>query len=403
MDKHISCLQDFYIGLNQQEDCLITDVFVPDINQTNLPVMVSVHGGGYQTGFGSMMSFRSFSEMKNIIVVTFNYRLSTQGFLCLGTENIPGNAGIKDQVALLRWVNRNIANFGGNPNDVTVIGCSAGGSSVDLLTVSSITKGLFQKVIVDSSAHLSPYSVQIDPIGHAKIHARRLNFTNLDDIVALENFYLDTPWDVLLHGTATVFNENIMLGFTPCIEKDFGQERFLDDAPFNIISRGDNIRYPMIYGFTDLEGLLFLKAFYEWKSRMNEKFSDFLPGDLEFENDDIKEEVGRQAKATYFNNLPVNNNTIMNFLNYYMDTQLVYSILRSVEIQNQIGNTNMYLHYFKFYDENSAPVPDTDYRGATHCSQMFIVTDSNETNVTEEWLNMKSLMTDIYYNFVTTG
>ncbi|KAJ0181320.1 hypothetical protein K1T71_003405 [Dendrolimus kikuchii] len=402
VNRNITCVQGLPVPY-QQEDCLIADVFVPDTNQTNLPVMVSVHGGAYQGGYGAVMAFRDFSVMKNVITVTFNYRLSVHGFLCLGTENIPGNAGMKDQVALLRWVNRNIASFGGNPNEVTIMGCSAGGSSVDLLTISKSTRGLFQKAIVESSVHLSAYSVQIDPIENAKIHARKLNFTDVDDIDALEFFYLNTSWDILLYGTFFMNNENTLVAFSPCVEKDVGQEIFLHDAPFNIVSGGEYTRYPMIYGFTDLESSLFLNSFYGWQTRMNNNFSEFLPGDLEFDSVDIREEVGRLAKAMYFNNLSVNNDTILGFVDYYTDILFAYSVMRSVELQNQVGNTSIYLHFYSFYDESITPVPHTDYRGAEHCAQMYMVTDSNQTTMTEEWLNMKNRMSDFYYNFITTG
>ncbi|CAB3245209.1 unnamed protein product [Arctia plantaginis] len=79
-----------------------------------------------------MLKAKNLLKYKDLIVVTFNYRLGIHGFLCLGTENIPG---MKDQLALLKWIQQNIAAFGGNPKDVTIAGYSAGSISVDLLTI----------------------------------------------------------------------------------------------------------------------------------------------------------------------------------------------------------------------------------------------------------------------------
>ncbi|XP_028028435.1 LOW QUALITY PROTEIN: bile salt-activated lipase-like [Bombyx mandarina] len=151
-----------------QEDCLVMNIFVPDTEQENLPVMVDIHGGAYYSGLGNAHRFTDFAALNNVIVVTFNYRIGLLGFLCLGTEKIPGNAGMKDQITALRWVKRNIATFGGDPNDVTITGCSAGGSSVDLLLVSKMSEGLFNRAIPDSGSNLGSFTVQFDPIANSK-------------------------------------------------------------------------------------------------------------------------------------------------------------------------------------------------------------------------------------------
>ncbi|KAG6463797.1 hypothetical protein O3G_MSEX014081 [Manduca sexta] len=170
-----------------QEDCLVANIFVPDTNITNLPIAVNVHGGGYVLGSGSMIQFTNFVKNNNMILITFNYRLGAYGFICLGTENIPGNAGLKGQASLLRWVNQNIAQFGGNPNDVTVMGCSTGGISADLLTMSNMTNSLFHKAIPESGCTYGAIAIQYAD------YARLLNYSNIDSIEALEEFYLTVP------------------------------------------------------------------------------------------------------------------------------------------------------------------------------------------------------------------
>lgn len=172
--------------LRQQEDCLITNIYVPDTEESNLPVVVEIHGGAYQIGYGDMSSPLNLIKTGKIFFVNFNYRLGPHGLLCLGTTDVPGNAGMKDQVALLRWVQRNIASFGGNPNDVTISGCSAGGSSVDLIMISKLAKGLFHKANVGSGSSTASFSVQVDPIANAKMIAKKLNFTDVVSVEALE-------------------------------------------------------------------------------------------------------------------------------------------------------------------------------------------------------------------------
>ncbi|KAK3923637.1 Venom carboxylesterase-6, partial [Frankliniella fusca] len=104
-----------------------------------LPVMVYVHGDGFLTGSGWKYG-PEFLLDRDVVLVSFNYRLGALGFLSTGDDVIPGNFGMKDQVQLLRWVRDNIAAFGGDPDQVTIFGESAGGASVHALTLSPLAK-----------------------------------------------------------------------------------------------------------------------------------------------------------------------------------------------------------------------------------------------------------------------
>ena len=93
---------------------------------------------------------------KGVIVVTINYRLGALGFLSLGTQSVPGNAGFKDQILALKWIQKNIGYFGGNPQSLTIFGGSAGSFSVAALLTSPLANGLFHRVICQSGTMLSP-------------------------------------------------------------------------------------------------------------------------------------------------------------------------------------------------------------------------------------------------------
>lgn len=107
------------------EDCLYLNVYVPANRTRNelLPVAVWLHGGAFMFGSGSACWFGpQFWMIHNIVLVTLNYRLGPLGFLSLGTEEVPGNAGMLDQVAALQWVQSNIHRFNGDPRKVTLMG-----------------------------------------------------------------------------------------------------------------------------------------------------------------------------------------------------------------------------------------------------------------------------------------
>src|SRR6516165_11650253 len=164
------CVQSSRLGdldpLNKRmdEDCLYLNVWTSTTSSSQLlPVMVWIHGGSNLNGAGSQPEFDgSHLASKGVVVVTINYRLDVFGFLAhpeltkeSGT-NSSGNYGLLDQIAALKWVQRNIRTFGGDPNRVTLFGESAGAFDVSLLMASPLTKGLFVSAIGESGGALTP-------------------------------------------------------------------------------------------------------------------------------------------------------------------------------------------------------------------------------------------------------
>lgn len=148
------------LGLPGNEDCLNLNVFTPQNAGKDLPVMVWMHGGGLQIDGSRDPLYTPINLVKNgVIVVTFDYRLGSLGFFAskelvaeAKAKGEPvGNYGTMDQIAVLKWVKRNIAAFGGNPNNVTVFGESAGARSVTWLMVSDPARGLFHRAIAESA------------------------------------------------------------------------------------------------------------------------------------------------------------------------------------------------------------------------------------------------------------
>ncbi|XP_077649027.1 carboxylesterase 1D-like isoform X4 [Urocitellus parryii] len=150
------------IPLQFSEDCLYLNIYTPaDLTRrSSLPVMVWIHGGGLVLGGASTYNGLPLSALENVVVVTIQYRLGIWGFFSTGDEHSPGNWGHLDQVAALRWVQDNIANFGGNPGSVTIFGESAGGKSVSVLVLSPLAKNLFHRAISESGVALSSLLVR---------------------------------------------------------------------------------------------------------------------------------------------------------------------------------------------------------------------------------------------------
>jgi para-nitrobenzyl esterase len=136
------------------EDCLYLNVYRPDPAPRGLPVMVWIHGGGFTGGAGRDVVPTEFARKGGVIAVTVNYRLGAMGFLAhpaLGAD--AGDYGLMDQQAALRWVQRNIARFGGDPAKVTIAGESAGGQSVCDQMASPAARGLFRGAVIESGSY----------------------------------------------------------------------------------------------------------------------------------------------------------------------------------------------------------------------------------------------------------
>ena len=147
------------ISKTSSEDCLFLNLWMPANAAKNakLPVMVWIHGGAFVFGSGAQPDFSgsSFTD-KGVILVSINYRLGRLGFFAFPAlskehpEEAKGNYAYMDQIAALQWIQKNIAAFGGDANNVTIFGESAGGVSVQSLITMPAAKGLFQKAIVES-------------------------------------------------------------------------------------------------------------------------------------------------------------------------------------------------------------------------------------------------------------
>jgi para-nitrobenzyl esterase len=159
---------------NLSEDCLTLNIWTPAASdRERLPVMVWIHGGGFQAGAGSEPRHDGAAfARKGVVLVHFNYRLGVFGFFShpgLTREsgrNASGNYGLLDQIAALQWVKENIAAFGGDPGNVTIFGESAGSFAVSALMASPLATGLFHKAIGESGAYfpVGAGGLPLDPL-----------------------------------------------------------------------------------------------------------------------------------------------------------------------------------------------------------------------------------------------
>ncbi|XP_014357083.2 esterase B1 [Papilio machaon] len=335
------------------EDCLYLNVYSSDINPSKpLPVMFYIHGGGFLSGSGNDdMCGPEFLVRHEVVFVTFNYRLEVLGFLCLDTEDIPGNAGMKDQVAALRWVNENIANFGGDPNNITIFGHSAGACGVSYHLISPMTKGLFQKAIIMSGSLNSSWGQIFEPRERGLALARRLGCHSKND-KELYEFFKKQPVESLVNIQIPIsFNEKgkelfeFNLGIVS--EKYCGEnERFIYGDVIAKLRNGIHEGIDLVMGYTKDEGLINLRTdLQKILAYANEYTESFVPTPIA-NNCTMEEqfEVGRKIKYYYFNDDTIsmkNLNELIKFISLSTFTYPMFQLARSCSRNNRV-------YFYKF-------------------------------------------------------
>ncbi|KAJ1531976.1 hypothetical protein ONE63_000613 [Megalurothrips usitatus] len=194
------------------EDCLFLNVYSPRLptNDKKLPVYFFVYGGAFITGSSTRSLYGpEFFMLNDIVVVTVNYRVNVFGFLNLDDDNVPGNAGIKDLIAALKWVRRNIAAFGGDPNSITVGGQSSGAAAAHWLTLLPESRDLIRGVALESGSATHSWAYNEDNFDVALDLGRRLPGApdNLQDISRL---VMELSAETIMQASIPMANQRMM-------------------------------------------------------------------------------------------------------------------------------------------------------------------------------------------------
>ena len=232
------------------EDCLYLNIWTPATSHKDrYPVMVWIHGGGFSIGAGSLPLYDGTRlAERGVVLVTFNYRLNVFGgfahpqLSAASRHGASGNYGLLDQVAALDWVQDNIARFGGDPENVTIFGESAGARSVSLHLASPLSRGLFHKAIAQSGA-LRDTTGTLAERGAAGMA--------LADALGADE--LPNPLDYLRWLPPSDFPDLGSFPSNPIVDG-----LFMPDNPESIYSRGEQANVPLLAGTNRDEGTMFM-------------------------------------------------------------------------------------------------------------------------------------------------
>ncbi|XP_063635628.1 juvenile hormone esterase-like isoform X1 [Cydia splendana] len=372
---------------DESPDCLRLNIYSPSKASIRnpLPVLVWVHGGGFSGGTGNQYEAPNLVE-QGIVIVTVNYRLGPYGFMCLDHPAVPGNQGLKDQYAALRWVRDNIAAFGGNPYNVTIAGQSAGSGSI-LLQLFSKKEKLFDKVIAQSGTPLSPdMFTPGDPDVAIKL-ANYLGLNTTDDQKALE--FLAKTHHSLVTGAA----QSLGMEFRPCNERSFsGVENFIDDDSYALSNEQKIKNTPILIGNTDTEMNADGDEYFEkdfFYTRLDEKFS--------LETDQLKE-IAEIMRHYYIGDRPISKEIQPEAVDFESDFVFNHPIQDTITNLLKDNANPVYSYVFTYVESGEGR--------AGHGAEMeylFNMTQPDDKARSETGHIMVDRLTTMWANFIKYG
>ncbi|CAH1102476.1 unnamed protein product [Psylliodes chrysocephalus] len=341
----------------QTEDCLYLNVYSPEkpYIDKSLPVIFYIYGGGFNSGYsGFYQAGPHYLIESGVVVVTVGYRVGPFGFLSTGEEGVPGNQGLKDQNLALRWVKDNIKYFGGDPDKITIMGGSAGGSSVTYHMMSPKSRGLFRAGISHSGSLLCPWSYQSE----AKSLAYKLAVTidpqfNLEATSEELVAYLKSVSAESIIAAAKSFGEGVgteelVQGFfwAPVIEHEH-DGAFITESPYQAVESGKMARVPLLIGINSEEALDRITYGYfpqsvkaydaDVKALVNKNMGITDPYRLV--------EVGTKIRNIYTNGGLLQEN-IANAIRYFSDMSFTRSVIRHAQLQS--AYSDVYFYQFSY-------------------------------------------------------
>jgi para-nitrobenzyl esterase len=238
------------LGTRADEDCLFLNVWAPADVTDAKPGMVWVHGGAYIFGSGSQPMYDGtvLAEGSDVVVVTLNYRLGALGFLDFSSAGFDSNVALRDVLAALRWVQDNIAAFGGDPDRVTLFGESAGAAITTTLLAVPDAAGLFSRAIAQSAPATSIYGSD-RARAMAELFLERLGMTADEAHQAPIQALIDASQEVFDHVPATSPG---LLAFAPTVDGDL-----VPDYPVTLARAGKTHPVPLMIGTNKDEAALF--------------------------------------------------------------------------------------------------------------------------------------------------
>ncbi|KAH8239924.1 hypothetical protein KR032_009400 [Drosophila birchii] len=395
----VPCMQwnQFIDGNNKlvgQEDCLTVSIYKPKSNSRKLfPVLVLLPGGGFMFGGASSNGHEYIMRAGTLMLVKINYRVGPLGFVSTGDRELPGNNGLKDQRLALQWIKHNIGHFGGLPENMVVIGQSAGGASVHLQLLHEDFSGLARAAISMSGNALNPWVIQEGGRGRAFELGRIVGCGLTNDSAALKSCLKSKPANDIVSAVSNflVFSYVPFTTFGPVVEPLDAPEAFLTQHPREVIKSGKFAQLPWVVSYTTEDGGYNAALLLEqnkttgetWIDKLNERWFDLAPY-LLFYRDSLKtiadmNEFSLNLKQHYLGDRRFSLESYWDVQRMFTDILFKNSVWESLDLHRKYGQSPLYSFvYDNPTDSGVGQVLSnrTDvYFGTVHGDDFFLIFD----------------------------
>jgi para-nitrobenzyl esterase len=367
------------------EDCLYLNVYAPATAsaKSKLPVMFWIHGGGY-TGGGSNEPRHNgdFLPLKNVVLVTINYRLGVFGFLATDelakeANGVAGNYGLQDMVAALQWVNGNIGAFGGDPKNVTIFGESAGSFAVSTLMASPMAQGLFAKAIGESGAAF-PSGINL---GGATVAER----------VKLDGAWMESIGAKSIQDLRAMTTEQVLeaskknkAGFPPDIDG-----KVLTEPVPDTFAAGKQAHVPLLAGWNADEG-----SFFAMRGMTAEQWKGMAQG------------LYKERAEEFLKLYPADTDAraLRSAIDYGSDAFIAFGTWKWLEAHRKTGSAPVYRYHFELAAPPSKFHPGTFAFHSDDIEYVFGTLDTRPGyTVRPEDRKLSDQMMTYWSNFARTG
>ncbi|KAI8439887.1 hypothetical protein MSG28_001353 [Choristoneura fumiferana] len=310
--------------------------------------MVWIHGGGFRRWNSNRHSYGpKFLVRMGVILVTFNYRLGPYGSMSLNTTDIPGNAGLRDQLAALQWVKNNIAAFGGDDNNITLFGESAGAASVEFHLLSGYFEGLFHRAIMQSGTVLCDWVMKEPDLYSPLKLAGYMGFETDNVEEALRFISQLNAHDVIKATIGIGYGES----FKPIVEHEFeGVRSMIKDKPSSLLKQA-NFSMPIIIGFNSKEQLRniynYLQSPEDYFERSNKTFKAKISDYFDLDDEELAN-AEKMVRHFYIGSEEIGEAIVDDMIEFDSDFTFVYPSIRSSRHYLQSSSAPVYLYMFDY-------------------------------------------------------
>ncbi|XP_017845020.1 esterase B1 [Drosophila busckii] len=344
------------------EDCLYLNVYAKKIkSEQPLPVMVYIYGGAFTIGGATREAYGpDYFMSKNIVLVTLNYRVDCLGFLSLKDPslNVPGNAGLKDQVLALKWIKQYISHFNGDANNITVFGESAGGCSTHYMMCTEKTRGLFHKAI-PMSGTLHNYWSNTPPADFAFRLAKHHGYTgeNVDSYV-LDHLRNLPSHKLINHSLITPEDRRngMLFPFGPTVEPYESEDCVVPEDPLQMARTAWSNEIPVMLGGVSFEGLFMYPGLKANPTSMDSLLQDlhrFTPYDVRVVNTEEQNlNCAKKLIKLYFGDATPSSELILIFMDYYSYKIFWHGFHRTLNARLAYSKSPTYYYRFDFDSPN---------------------------------------------------